>query len=68
MISTPEQDNKKYQIFIRGSLDQNMDSLENIAKTYNTTLVTGQTFTIACDGVSPSVCLGIYENGNVYVI
>lgn len=68
MISTPEQDNKKYQIFIRGSLDQNMDSLENIAKTYNTTLVTGQTFAIACDGISPSACLGVYENGNVYVI
>lgn len=68
-LSTPEVDNKSYPMYIRGSLQKSVDSLEQIQQLYNVQLTdNGQTFAIDCDGVSPSKCLGILINSGVYIV
>lgn len=68
-LSTPEKDNKKYPIYIRGGYSISKDPLETIQQLHNVQLTTtGQTFKVECDGIGPSACMGIYNGGNVYMI
>lgn len=69
VLTTPEVDNKKYPMYIRGALEKSTDTPEQIQQTFNVTLMeNGQTFPIDCDGVSPSKCLGIYVNSGIYIV
>ncbi len=69
ILSTPEVDNKKYPMYIRGSVQKSTDTLEEVQQTFQVQLTgNGQTFSIDCDGVSPSKCLGVFINSGIYIV
>ena len=70
VLSTPEKDNKWYQVIIWGSLQQSIYSGADILNLYNLQSIPqeGWTFTINCSGAFTQICMWVYENGNTYTI